>query len=493
MFKSVTPESVGVKSQWIKNLINHIENKGISAHDILLMRGNEIFCEAYWKPFNKDFLHRQYSQTKSFVGVAIGLLEEEGKLHLDDKIADYFRDKIDGELHEYLENQTIRDMLTMTTCCDAANWFVDEDKDRVHLYFNKTTIRYPAGTRWAYDSPGSQVLCVLVERLAGKPMLEYLKEKIFNHIGSFQNACILKTPTGESWGDSAMVCTPRDMLSFGRFVMNYGTWNGKRLMNEKYLKEATSALVYNNSLGQISNQHVGYGYQIWRVKDNAFAFIGMGQQLTICVPDKDIIFVCNCDNQGAYYPYDMLINYVFDEIIDRVEVDSLPENIAEQSQLKELCSNLKLRAIKGKQKTQMQDKVNGKTFVVISQNPQKITEFSLTFDEQGGTFEYVNEQGKKQLPFLINENKFTKFPQLGYSDEYGTLPTTNGFMYDCAVSATWVDDKQFQIYVQIIDKYFGNCTINFAFKGDMAVCYMAKTAEAFLNEYQGEFIAKLKD
>ncbi len=37
----------------------------------------------------KFFCHRQYSQTKSFVGVAIGLLEEEGKFRLDDKIIEY--------------------------------------------------------------------------------------------------------------------------------------------------------------------------------------------------------------------------------------------------------------------------------------------------------------------------------------------------------------------------------------------------------------------
>ena len=148
MFEFASPESMGIKSEWIENFIRHLEDKGITMHDVLIMKGDKIVFEAYWKPFHKDFLHRQYSQTKSFVGIAIGLLAEEGKLRLDDKIADYFRDKIDGELHEYMENQTIRDMLTMTTCCLSSSWFDTENCDRVHMYFNDSKILYPSGTVW---------------------------------------------------------------------------------------------------------------------------------------------------------------------------------------------------------------------------------------------------------------------------------------------------------------------------------------------------------
>ena len=98
IFKKVTSESVGIKSECLEKFINHLQNKGIVMHDVVMAKGDNIFFEAYWKPFDKDFCHRQYSQTKSFVGIAIGLLEEEGKLNLGDKIADYFRDKIEREL-----------------------------------------------------------------------------------------------------------------------------------------------------------------------------------------------------------------------------------------------------------------------------------------------------------------------------------------------------------------------------------------------------------
>jgi hypothetical protein len=94
MFEITTPESIGVSSKQVLRFYKKLEQRRMTVHSILMMRGDKIFTEAYWKPFNQDFCHRMYSVTKSFVGVAIGILEQEGKIKLTDKIADYFRDKI---------------------------------------------------------------------------------------------------------------------------------------------------------------------------------------------------------------------------------------------------------------------------------------------------------------------------------------------------------------------------------------------------------------
>lgn len=92
----------------------------------------------------------------------------------------------------------------------------------------------------------------------------------------------------------------------------------------------------------------------------------------------------------------------------------------------------------------------------------------------------------------MNENCFTNFPQLGYSNMVGGVKTTHGFTYKCATSAGWIDDDKLMIRVQIIDKYFGNMTMTFGFKGEKAVVYITKTAENFLDEYPGEFVATKK-
>ncbi|MBQ7387145.1 MAG: serine hydrolase, partial [Clostridia bacterium] len=136
MFEKITPEAAGIPSSKIQEFISLLERRGASTHSLLMMRGGKVLAEYYWAPFNKDFCHRMYSQTKSFVGVAIGLLLEEGKLALDDKIVSYFPEKIERDVPKYLAELTIREMLTMTTAGPNESWFTDGDPDRPQLSRN---------------------------------------------------------------------------------------------------------------------------------------------------------------------------------------------------------------------------------------------------------------------------------------------------------------------------------------------------------------------
>ena len=222
MFEKITPEQAGISSANVADFISVLERRGLATHSVLMMKGNSIFAEYYWAPFHRDFCHRMYSETKSYVSIAVGLLEEDGLIDLDKPIVDYFPEKIDGELHRYRTMQTVRDMLKMQTAGDTPFWFTHPDPDRTHLYMNTLGNARRAGTMWEYDSAGSQVLGALVEKIAGKSLFDFLNERVFSKLGTFKTATILKTQNGDSWADSALVCTSRDMASFGRFVLNYG-------------------------------------------------------------------------------------------------------------------------------------------------------------------------------------------------------------------------------------------------------------------------------
>lgn len=491
MFEKITPESAGIKSSYVHKYISLLEKRGVTSHSVLMMKGEALFAECYWAPFHRDFLHRMYSQTKSYVSIAIGLLEEEGKLRLDAPIASYFPEKVERELPEYLKKQTVRDMLLMETSCYAPYWFTTSDPDRTHEYLNASKVAHPSRTLWSYDSAGSQVLCSLVEKLTGMPMLDYLKLKIFDKMGTFRTARILKTRNGDSWGDSALLCTSRDMTSFGRFVMNFGTYGGERLMNERYLREATSALVDNNTEGYDGCFSHGYGYQIWKTERDGFAFVGMGDQLTICLPEKDLIFVCTSDDQFYKQARENIVNNFFDIIVDNMSDTPLDEAPEEYAALQEFTQTLKLRTVKGMEHVPFADEINGTRYVCTADNPMGIKEFSLCFAREGACeLRYVNAQGNKVLKFGMCRNEFGKFPQYGYSDEHGGAVSENGYLYDCAASAAWREDKKLMLRCHIIDKYLGNLTMIFAFRDDLATVHMLGNAENFLREYNGELVAQ---
>ena len=63
--------------------------------------------------------------------------------------------------------------------------------------------------------------------------------------------------------------------------------------------------------------------------------------------------------------------------------------------------------------------VNGITYH-MNDNPMGITKFKVTFDGDKGCFAYTNAQGDKELCFGLGWNEFGEFPQEGYSAEIGS-------------------------------------------------------------------------
>ena len=222
-----------------------------------------------------------------------------------------------------------------------------------------------------------------------------------------------------------------------------------------------------------------------------FSFNGMGGQFTIGVPEKDLMFVCTGDNQGNEYMQQLIFDSFEEFIYNRIADKSLAENEEAFNDLENFGNSLKLRICRGEKYSPFSEKINGKTFI-CPQNNCGIEHFRLEFNGDKCEWIYKNAQGEKRLAIGMTYNEFEKFPQLGYSNEHGGTRTTDGFMYDCAVSGGWIEERKLEIRVQVIDRYFGNFTAFFNFKDDECFVRIVKTAEDFFKEYQGEFTAKMQ-
>jgi len=210
----------------------------------------------------------------------------------------------------------------------------------------------------------------------------------------------------------------------------------------------------------------------------------MGCQFAVCIPDLDLIMVYNGDNQGNELAKHIIFEAFFQCIVDPMQKGSLPEDKDAQARLNTYCATLKLAAAKGSAYSEFAKEVNGVPYAV-QDNPMGITKFQLDFCGDGGTFSFTNDQGDKTIAFRMCENAFGNFPQEGYADEVGAVKT-KGHYYRCAASAAWIEPKKLFIKVQIIDQYFGNLGITIGFDDDgSAGLYMCKSAEDFLDEYEG--------
>ncbi len=474
-----SPESLGIPSQAILNFLQRIDAERINVHGFLLVRRNRIAAEGYWAPWSAERKHRMYSVSKSFVALAVGLMIDEGKLTLDDRVATYFPDKVPAALPPWLAMSTVRDLLMMATPHSTTSYGRD-DPDWVWTFFNRPP-SHPSGTIFSYDTAATVVLTAIVERLAGMGFLDYMRPRFLDRIGFSTDAWCVRTPEGGSWGGSGVLCTLRDLAKVALATMNGGLWGEERLLPEGYMRAATAKQIDNAIRG-----HDGYGYQIWCEKENGFSFRGMGSQYAIAFPDKEFLFTCIADTQGA--PAGSAIpDVMWEEIYPHLADGPLPENDDIHAALAAQIERLAVLPLPGSPTAPVATEVDS-VWYALAENPMGITRMRLSFtDDQGqggqGVWEYTNGQGDNLLRFGIGHVLAGQFPQRNYfGEQIGVIP---GIAYDCLASAAWIDEQTFNLEVYITDVYLGGLRISFAFKGDEISIFMTKQAEWFLDEYNG--------
>ena len=495
-FSYTTPEKAGISSEKVVAFLREFEHYGMFLHSCILIKGHEIFTEFYRKPFRKDELHRMYSISKSFVSMALGILIDEGKVNLDDKILKFFPEYEDKTTDEYFRNMTIEDMLKMATVFTKGTTYSAKkpgylEPNWVDTFFNVES-SHPSGTVFNYDTSASYMLDVVVEKITGMPFLEFLKQRALLKTGFSESARCLKAPEGYSWGGSAVLASSLDLARFARLVMDGGKYNGEQLLPEWYIKKATSSLIDNGQEGFLSVTHGhGYGYQIWRTQDDTISFIGMGHQLAVMMPKEDLLFVCTADLQGYPGASNVIYMNLINNIKNVIDEKNLPEDSNALSALKSYCESREYPVYPGNTSSYVGEYIKDKTFV-LGKNPMGITDLCITWDNDGNAvMKYTNDQGIKELNCGRGTAVIDEFPQDGYFGD--TIGKDGGRRYRCISSGAWTTENTLHIKADLIDDYFGNLSIILSFKGDEIGVYMQPHAEWFLMEYNGFAGGKIKE
>ncbi|UZQ86079.1 beta-lactamase family protein [Thermoclostridium stercorarium] len=466
----VPPETVGIPSKAVLNFIDELEYAGLCMHGFVMVRYGKVFAEAYYAPFHADFPHRMFSISKSFTSVAIGLLQEEGKLSINDRICDYFPDKLPaGGVHPYIAKTTIRDMLRMASPHKSTTYKLMQCDDWVKTFFHVEPVRYP-GTSFVYDTSASHVLAALVERLSGMSLLDYLKIKVLDKLGCTGEFRWLTDPVGVSMGGSGLICTLRDVTRFALMCMNDGAYNGQQIVPRDYIREATSKQI-DTCLQYNIEERQGYGYQFWRCRNNGFAMYGMGGQLAICLPDYDFILTTIADNQGIPNGVQGIYAALWNNILPHLKENkgSIPVDKKNAEMLAERISKLEVKPVEGSKKSAKVSEINGRRYI-LAPNQMGISECRLEFGKDEGTLYYTNETGSHQISFGIGHMKQQIFPDINL------LSIT---------SAAWVDENTLHLRSYIIDELPGNVNMSLTFMDNTVTIAMKRIAEDALKRYEG--------
>ncbi len=467
----VASQECGVSAKVVEAFEQRLREQKVRMHGYMLLKGKKICGEKYRAPYDKDTNHRMYSITKSYVALAIGLLVKEGKVALQDKICDYFPEKLPADgAHPWCEEMTIEDMLTMRTCYSSTTFKRYDGEDWTESFF-RVAPDHVAGTVFSYDTSATHTLAALVEKLTGKELLVYLQEKMLDKLGCSKDAYIMKDPVGVSQGGSGLMCTMEDVARVAYLCNHLGELDGEQLIPRDYMKAATSLQVPTDTHVPL-DEKLGYGYYIWMGRHNSFVMYGMGGQLAICFPEADVVMVTMADVIGSpvglHSIYDAFYQILYPVVagqnvsasdVVRMEDVTLVESLADNS-------DIKTDALNGNEKRKIRTGVEKYTFYPNNQMNWE----NITFNWEENTVEFQMPEGNFAFQFAYEQpKKQESFCNSGYVCECQGQFKMGHFILECYV----------------VDEELGHVTMDFAWKDDRFSVRMTSTNEPFFKYFKG--------
>jgi CubicO group peptidase (beta-lactamase class C family) len=333
---AVKPEDVGFSSKRLERIDEafngFVKDNKMAGSVILVSRRGKV---AYHKAFGyrdleaksampKDAIFRIASQTKAIVSAGIMILQEEGRLLIQDPLSKYLPEfkntfvaqpKTDGgyDVVPAVRQITLRDLLTHTagigygTGVASEKWkaagmqgwyFADRDKPIAETIKRMAALPMDAqpGSQYVYGY-ATDILGVVIERASGLPLDQFLKDRIFTPLGMNDTYFFLpkekasrltkvyspkegealtaapvagtmdsqgayvEGPRKSFSGGAGLLSTAKDYYLFLQMMANGGELNGKRLLSRH-----TVGLMTTNHLSEevlaTHNERFGLGFRV---------------------------------------------------------------------------------------------------------------------------------------------------------------------------------------------------------------------------------------
>ncbi len=371
-----TPESMGISSRHIAEYLQKLEDMPeLDMHGVTILREGAVLAEANFGAYDSAVWHISYSECKSVTGLAIGLLVDEGRLSLDDKVLQIFdapRRRLSSLM---LRDLTVRNLLTMSSGVLFNEAGSVTEEDWLNAFFESIPVFMP-GERFHYNSMNSYVLSAIVQEQTGESMSEYLRPRLFEPLG-IENFHWETCPMGIEKGGWGLYMRREDFAKIGQLILQGGRWDGEQLISEEFISAATTAQIQTpQSYGDYD-----YGYQIWVGRSrNSFLMSGMFGQNVLGFFDTDLLLVTNAGNdemfqQSKFFPmtHDFFArdfpNFLPEDAAALRELDSRISDLAySKSQPQQVLSFLR------REPTQPPEceHLDGRRFVVTSENAPSV-------------------------------------------------------------------------------------------------------------------------
>lgn len=265
-------------------------------HSLMVVQDGKVIYEKYGIGCRADDLHILWSATKTFTAMAAGFAWQDSLLDLNARLIDYLNpEELPDSMSEELKQVTIYHLLTM-----ASGWEADMITNRIRGCEQFNTIeeilnhpfRDVPGHQWRYNNIDSYMLGVVVARVTGRSLEDYLNEKLFTPLG-ISDYYYWKDSQGYNTAAFGLYLTTESLAKSGMLMLQKGKWNGKQLLSEKWLEMAMTPHTWQlrpDTTKTPTDWQSGYGFQMWMCrKPGVVRMDGQWGQYAIIVPDKNAV------------------------------------------------------------------------------------------------------------------------------------------------------------------------------------------------------------
>ncbi|MXO67187.1 serine hydrolase domain-containing protein [Altericroceibacterium endophyticum] len=277
---------------------------------LLIMKDGQLVFERYRNYTGPQTRFLSMSMAKSITSLLVGTAIEDGDISsIDDEIVTYVPE-LRGTAYDGV---TVRDALLMKTGVGQEdNYQPAPDSEMARLREESMILNRVPSLRQAHlveraDEPGrtfryltlnTAVLGEVVAQATGKPMPDYMSERLWQPLGAQADGFWLADGVpgiGKAMNGMGFNAVARDYARLGQMMLDQGMANGQQIVSPEWIEASTVPIGPEPAS---ANYDQGYQYQWWTLTDsNAYMAIGLQGQFIYVDPDTNTVVV-----KLSYFP-----------------------------------------------------------------------------------------------------------------------------------------------------------------------------------------------
>ena len=432
----------GINPKAVYDFITRCEEEDLGVNSMMLLKNGKVVAQGCHTPYSNETKHIMYSLSKSVTATALGFAVDEGKISLDDSICMFFPEY--GKRGKNADI-TVRHLVTMTSGKLIGMAKNRHDKEWVKIFFDSPSVAKP-GKVFMYLNDNFYMLSAIISRVYGETLVDFLYPRLFEPLG-IEKPVWETDKFGYAAGGWGLYLSVEDVSKIMLCYAQNGKWDGKQILSEKWVEEATSYQVPTVKRGHIDNT-MGYGYGFWQTSlPDTYRAYGLHGQFGYVFKGKDTVLTLASGISKDEHLSDA-INEMFETLWDEPvaeyeeKLQGLLSSLGDKDDLPETERNTELehyynhRVLKT-HSSSFASMLNATVTTVMDEAIGHIDRFSLSLEGE-------------DLYLTWNEGLYINKIKLGMHNRYEYSDVVlAGLNYTACSKAAWTKEKELTVLVRL--------------------------------------------